>query len=184
MEQQTINWIQIIIQSSIITVLFGIITLIVRARFEKKLESLRNEFSIIQTAFSKNYSFVIDYYSNFYRHYRACQRVVNADGVEYPDKTIKNTEQIFLDNLDKYVTNLNEVESTIRLIFPEYLMNTHDESINAFNAFKDLIKSYYDYNISKPKNELIPKFERIDEIKKELEKGLRKYLRTEKIIVE
>lgn len=183
--EQSINWLQIVIQSSIITVLFGIITLIVRARFEKKLESLKNEFSIIQTTFSKNYSFVLNYYSNFYKHYRACQRVVNADDVLYPDQTIKDTEEIFQKNLDIYVTELSNVEPTIRLIFPEYLMTVHDNSIDSFNKFKRIISSYYQFQgAPKPKDELISSFTKINEVKNELEKGLRKYLRTEKIIVE
>jgi len=182
-KSQDINWAQIIIQSSILSVIFGIIAEIARRRFQKKLESLKNEFSIIQTTFSKNHSFVLDYFTNFYKHYRACQKVVNADGVEYPNKPTIDTEEIFLKNLDTYVTELNNIEPTIRLIFPEHLMNTHDSSIDAFNDFRKLIKSYYQQS-NKPKDDLIFSFKQIDIIKNELEKGLRKYLRTEKIILE
>ena len=178
--ESSINWWQIISQ----TFIFGIIVELARRYFQRELENLKKEFSIIQTTFSKNYSFVLDYYSNFYKHYRACQKVITANDVVYPDKTIKNTEEIFLENLDIYVSELNKVEPTIRLIFPENLVKIHDKSLEAFNAFRKLIKSYYDYDIRRPEDELISSFKKIDEIKKELEKGLRKYLRTEKIIIE
>ncbi len=183
MESTSVNWLQIIIQSSIISVLFGIIAEIARRRFQKRLESLKNEFAIIQTTFEKNYSFILEYYTNFHKHYRNCQKVANADLIEYPDQTVKGTEELFINNLDTYVNGLNEIEPIIRLIFPEQLILTHEHSVNVFNNFRDLVKSYYKKRI-KPNDEVVFAFRRIDEVKKELEKGLKKYLRTEKLFAE
>ncbi|MCH8942947.1 MAG: hypothetical protein IIA48_10990 [Bacteroidetes bacterium] len=183
MESTSVNWLQIIIQSSIITIIFGIIVEIARQRFQKRLESLKNEFVIIQTAFENNYSFILEYYTNFHKHYRDCQKVVNADLIEYPDQTTKDTEELFIENLDNYVNDLNDIEPKIRLIFPEQLILTHEHSVNVFNNFRNLVKSYYQKSM-KPKDDVVFAFKRIDEIKKELEKGLKKYLRTEKLFAE
>jgi hypothetical protein len=183
MESNSVNWIQIVIQSSIISIIFGIIAEVARRRFQKRMESLKNEFAIIQTTFEKNYSFIFDYYTNFHKHYRACQKVVNADAIEYPDQSIKDTEELFIDNLDAYVNDLNDIEPKIRLIFPEQLILTHEHSVSVFNNFRGLVKSYYQKRI-KPKDDVIFAFKRIDEVKKELERGLKKYLRTEKLFAE
>ena len=183
MQSASINWLQILIQSSIISGIFLIIVELVKRRFQKQLELLKNEFAIIQTTFEKNYSFILEYYTNFHKHYRTCQKVVTADAIEYPDQTTKDTEELFIDNLDKYVYGLNEIEPKIRLIFPEQLILTHENSISAFNNFRGLVKSYYKIRM-KPKDDVIFAFQRIDGVKKELEKELKKYLRTEKLFAD
>ncbi|MBA4311364.1 MAG: hypothetical protein C0417_01920 [Chlorobiaceae bacterium] len=180
MESISINWLEIIIQSSIISIIFGIIAELTRRRFQKRLETLKNEFAIIQTTYEKNYTFILEYYTAFHKHYRICQKVVNADIIEYPDRTAKDTEEIFIDNLDSYVNNLNDIEPKIRLIFPKQLISTHERSISAFNNLRDLVKSYYKIR-KKPSDDVVVAFRQIDEVKKELERGLKQYLRTEKL---
>ncbi|MCJ7554582.1 MAG: hypothetical protein MUO34_11940 [Ignavibacteriaceae bacterium] len=180
MGQSSVNWLQILIQSSIISGIFLIIVELVRRRFQKELETLKNEFAIIQTIFEKNHSFIFDYYTNFHKHYRACQKVVSADVIEFPDQTTIDTEELFMDNLDIYVNELNEIEPKIRLIFPHQLILIHENAIRVFNNFRGLVKSYYKKRI-KPKDDIIFAFRSIDEIKKELEEELKKYLRTEKL---
>jgi hypothetical protein len=175
------NWIQIIVQSIIISVIVVFFTEWLKIIFQKKLESWKNELIIIQTSFSQNYSFILSYYTNFYKHYRRCCNVLNYDYKVYPDNTTKNSRETFLEQLNTYVKNVNEIEPTIRLIFPEHLMAVHDNSISVFNSFRSIIKSDI-IQMGKPDQELISSFEQIQNVKNELEKGLRDYLRTERII--
>lgn len=172
----SVNWLQILIQ----TLLVGIIAEILRRIFQKKLEFLKNEFTIIQTTFSKNYSVVTDYYSTFFKYYRLCQSVAYADFINSPDGPRRTTQKIFWENVDSCVKQLSEFEARIKLIFPERIVQIYEQSISAFNDFRDLVKLYNRLS-DKPRKDLDDKFRQIHKIKEELETQLRKYLRTEQL---
>lgn len=172
----SVNWLQIIIQ----TILFGIIIEFLRRMFQKELEFLKSEFAILQTTFSNNYSLVIDFFSAFTEHYRLCQEVVNSDVVQYSDGTSKRSDHIFLEKLDANVSEIKKFDPRIQLIFPQRVFQIYENSITAFNEFRDLVKSYTNLP-DKPKKVLTEKFLQIDKLKSELEDELKKYLRTEKL---
>lgn len=73
-----------------------------------------------------------------------------------------------------------DLEGSARLLLPSSLLELHEESIAAFNAFKDVMKhTTYDDKYQLDKREA---FARILEIQARLEDGLRKYLRTEHML--
>ena len=182
MNSNSINWLQVLV-TSIPTLILGLILAFWKKSLQEKLEFVKNEFIIIQTSFSNNYTVIMEYYSTFFKHYRDCQNVAYKDIIDYPDGSSKTTEKIFWDNLDDWVENVNKNEAKIKLILSEHILQINEQSISVFNEFRNLVRSY-DGITEKPKNLLHSKFVEIDNIKKNLAKELKTYLRTEKLYPE
>jgi hypothetical protein len=175
-----INWIQLGIQTGVLTLVFGFIGELFRRYLQRQLEFLKSEFVIIQTTFSNNYTFVLDYYSVYMTYYRACQKVVRFDVTQYPKQAAERTDHAFLAHLDQNVADLMRFDSKIRLIFPQGVLSLYLETIERFNEFAQIVKSFKTLS-KKPKVELNKKFREIDELRLRLEKELKRYLRTEKL---
>lgn len=112
-----VNWLEIFIQ----TILFGIIIEFIRRKFQKENEFLKNELTIRQTTFSKNYFLIIDFYSTFFEHYRLCQKVANYDVTTYPDGKSEWTNSLFFEKLDYNVAEIKKYDPKIRLILPGHV---------------------------------------------------------------
>ena len=120
------------------------------------------------------------YYAAFYRHYRICQNATNYDAHRFEDGTIINTRETFWNNLDRYRQEMADLEGSARLLLPSSLLELHEDSIAAFNAFKEVMKrTTYDDKYQSDKREA---FSRILGIQAKLEDGLRNYLRTEHML--
>jgi hypothetical protein len=174
------SWLQVIVTIILQTLLLGILIEFLRRKFQKEIESMRNEFTIVQTTYSKNYSIVMDYYSSFIKYYRLCQEVVDADEIRFSDGTSRSTREIYWSNVDQCVHEINKMEAKVELILPEQVKRFERESISAFNGFKNVVRSF-ERPIDKPRKELIHAFTKIDDCKKDLAKELKLYLRTEKL---
>ena len=139
-------------------------------RFTSKLTNFGHELKIRESSYDKHLDLLLSYYAAFYRHYRICQNATNYDAHRFEDGTIINTRDTFWNNL----------EGSARLLLPSSLLELHEESVAAFNAFKDVMKrTTYDDKYQSDKREA---FSRILVIQAKLEDGLRKYLRTEHML--
>ena len=149
-------------------------------RFTSKLTTLGHELKIRESSYDKHLDLLLSYYAAFYRHYRICQNATNYDEHRFEDGTIVNTRDTFWSNLDKYRQEMADLEGSARLLLPSSLLELHEDSIAAFNAFKDVMKrATYDAKYQSDKREA---FSRILVIQVKLEDGLRKYLRTEHML--
>lgn len=149
-------------------------------RFTKKLTDIGHELKLRESSYGKHLDLLLSYYSAFYRHYRICQNATNQDAHRYEDGTVVKTRDIFWNNLEKYREDMADIEGMARLLLPASLLGLHEESMDAFNAFKDAMKhKQYDEKYQTDKQEA---FARVHEVKKNLEEGLRKYLRTEHML--
>lgn len=150
------------------------------AAISKALAALGHELKLRESSYAKHVDLLLQYYSVFYRHYRLCQSVVNQDALKQPDGTIIKTRDKFFEQLDELLAQFREGEGRIRLVLPEHLLAIHEDSIAAFNGFKDAIKGeVYDDKYHQDKRTT---FARVLEVKKAMETGLRAFLRTEHLL--
>lgn len=170
----SIDWSQLLIQSSIITILVTLFTSLFLAK-------INNEYAIRRSFFGNNIDTIFKYYTIFYEYYRLCQKVTNADIVRNKDGSEISTRDIYINNLDSTVNKWLDIEGKIQLILPEKLLQIHHESVDKFNNFRHTMKSYSKDN-EKPKKRLKSDFEEINEIKDNLKKALKEYLRAEKVL--
>lgn len=148
--------------------------------FTEKLTELSHELQLRQASYDKHLDLLLSYFSAFYRHYRICQNATNQDAHRFDDGTLVRTKDVFWQKLEIYREEMSAFEGTARLLLPSSLLNLHEESIAAFNTFKEVMKQeQYDDRYHKEKREA---FARIENIKAQLEAGLRKYLRTEHML--
>jgi hypothetical protein len=149
-------------------------------RFTAKLTDLGHELKLRESSYGKHLDLLLSYYAAFYRHYRICQNATNQDAHSYEDGSVVKTKDTFWSNLDRYRQEMADLEGSARLLLPSSLLELHEESISAFNAFKGVMKrEHYDDKYHTEKREA---FARILKIKRELEAGLRRYLRTEHML--
>jgi hypothetical protein len=146
----------------------------------RRLADLSHELKLRESAYAKHLELLVRYYEAFYRHYRLCQNATNQDGLKLPDGTVVRTKEVFWQNLEQYRTEMAALEGSARLLLPGSLLELHEESVSAFNQFKDVMKSErYDDKFHTEKREA---FARILDVKTKLESGLRKFMRTEHML--
>lgn len=149
-------------------------------RFTAKLTDLGHELKIRESSYGKHLDLLLSYYAAFYRHYRICQNATNQDAHRYEDGSVVKTKDTFWNNLDRYRQEMADLEGSARLLLPSSLLELHEQSISAFNTFKEVMKrEHYDDKYHEDKRQA---FAQILNIKQELEAGLRKYLRTEHML--
>ncbi len=150
------------------------------SKMSQKLADMSHELRLRESAYTKHLELLVSYYESFYRHYRICQTATNQDAYKYPDGNIESTKDIFWNNLEKYRSESGAMEGSARLLLPASLLEIHEESISAFNKFKDAMKrESYDQKYHQDKRMV---FSEIESIKLRMEDGLRKFLRTEKMV--
>lgn len=150
------------------------------AVLSEKLTYIGHEFKLRESSYEKYLDLLLDYYSMFYRHYRLCQNATNQDAHRFDDGTIVKTRDVFFEQLDNYVSELKAQEGKLRLVLPPHLLEFHEESIVAFNQFKDVMKrDNYDESFQTARRET---FAKIITVTDKLEGGLRDFLRTERLI--
>ena len=148
-----------------------------KARFDATILRVGHEFRLTKATFERQLELLMDYFSNFYRHYRLCQDTANADAVRGPDGSITHTKDRFLTELDDFLATWREQEGKIRLFLPVELLPVHDDAIDAFNEFKravDAFRGTYETREAK-----LEAFRKVHDIKGRMEAGLRQFLRTE-----
>ena len=152
-----------------------------QAQIDAQLESIRHELGITRSSYEHHLDLILDYYANFFSHYRRCQRTAYADAhKQLPDGEIIHTREEFLEKLGEFLSEWADKEGRIRLLLPSKLLEVHEEAITKFNDFK---RAVYDFTPAEPKprkKELL--FKDIDDIKTRLENGLREFLRTESLL--
>ena len=146
----------------------------------KKLSMLTHELKIRESSYSKHLDLLLEYYASFYRHYRLCQNAANQDAIKLTDGNVIKTKDTFFEQLDQFLSEIKAQEGKVRLVLPAHLLELHEESIGAFNEFKDVMKStIYDDAFHKLKAEA---FAKILSVKERIETGLRDFLRTEHLL--
>lgn len=145
-----------------------------------QIEELRKEIGLAATSYDKHVHHVVDYYATFYRHYQLCQRTSHADILRWPGRDDVDTKRDFLDRIDAFAEDWNSRQGLIRLILPSPLLAIHEQIISALNSFKDKVQEF-DHGSHTSREELQQSFVMIDDLKKQLEAGLRRHLRTDKV---
>lgn len=146
----------------------------------QKVADLSHELKLRESAYAKHLELLIRYYESFYRHYRICQTATNQDAHQFPDGSIVKTRDTFWEKLDAWRAEMSELEGSARLLLPASLLELHEESIAAFNQFKNVMKrTVYDDKYQTEKREA---FAKIEDVKSRFEAGLRAFLRTEQMI--
>lgn len=146
----------------------------------QKVADLSHELKLRESAYTKHLELLIRYYETFYRHYRICQNATNQDAHQFPDGRIVKTRDTFWEKLDAWRSDMAALEGSARLLLPSSLLELHEESISAFNQFKDVMnRTVYDNQYHSDKEEA---FARIEDVKLRLEAGLRQFLRTEHMV--
>ena len=150
------------------------------ANLNQRLADLTHELKFRESAYTKHLELLVKYYESFYRHYRICQTATNQDAYKFPDGSVQSTRDIFWENLDAYRSEIGALEGSARLLLPTSLLEIHEESISAFNQFKNAMKrDAYDEKYHEDKREA---FTRIESGKLRMEAGLRNFLRTEQMV--
>lgn len=163
-----------IIQTIIIVILVPLITSILVAK-------RTNEYAIRKSFYKNNISIILKFYSIHYAYYRLCQQVTLPDIIIDQSGNRISAKEYFKNNLGRIIKDLADIEGKIRLILPKDILEVHDLLLIDFNTFRDTMYSYNNPE-DKPKEKLITNFKKIDKSKINLEKLLKKYLRSEKII--
>lgn len=146
----------------------------------QKVADLGHELKLRESAYAKHLELLVRYYETFYRHYRICQSATNQDAYQFPDGSIVKTRDRFWEKLDGWRSEMGALEGSARLLLPSSLLDIHEESIAAFNQFKDVMKrTVYDDKYQLDKRDA---FARVDDVKLQLEAGLRAFLRTEHMV--
>lgn len=145
-----------------------------------QIEDLRKEISLATSSYDKHVHHVVEYYAAFYRHYQRCQRTSNMDISRHSDRDDLDTKKDFLDKIDAFAEDWNSRQGLVRLILPSPILAIHEQAISALNTFKDKVKTF-DHGNQTSRDELKKSFVRIDDLKKQLESGLRNHLRTDKV---
>lgn len=146
----------------------------------QKVADLSHELKLRESAYAKHLELLIRYYESFYRHYRICQTATNQDAHQFPDGSIVKTRDTFWEKLDAWRAEMSELEGSARLLLPASLLELHEESIAAFNQFKNVMKrTVYDDKYQTEKREA---FAKIEDVKSRFEAGLRAFLRTEQMV--
>ncbi|MNY35300.1 hypothetical protein D3C86_1696990 [compost metagenome] len=136
-----------------------------------------------KSSYDRYMDFILDYYSAFYRHYRRCQRTAHVDATRYPDGSIIYTRQAFLDELDIFVSEWNASEGKIRLLLPSSVLEIHENAVECFNVFHELVKSQPDDIVTEEyRLKRVDAFKNIESVKIDLEIRLREFLRTERLL--
>ena len=150
------------------------------AKLSKQLADITHELTLQKSSYEKHLGLLLDYYSMFYRHYRLCQTVANADAIRMPDGEIIPTKDTFFEKLDEFRDSWSAEEGRIRLILPSSLLKLHADAIDAFNNFKHVMKEVK--SDEKSKAAKAEAFGKIEGVKQQLESGLRSFLRTEHLL--
>ena len=144
------------------------------------LEKSKHDLGLLRSTYEHHLELILDYYSRFYRHYRRCQRAAGAEGFRQPNGSVIDTKEEFLDSLDTYLAESNEIEGKVRLILPGNLLKLHEELIGEFNRFRRVIQDFTSTETHPREKDAV--FASIHELKTKLETGVREFLRTEHLL--
>jgi len=147
---------------------------------KRALQREQHEFGLAKSSYDHYLDLILEYYRIFYTHYRLCQRTAGADGHRQPDGQITYTKDDFLSGLDTFLADWAAQEGKIRLLLPSKILALHSEAIDCFNRFKRAVDHFKkDDTTRKEKEEA---FAAVESVKSRLEKALREFLRTEKLL--
>ena len=152
-----------------------------KAAIDAKLDSIRHELGLTKSSYEHHLDLILDYYALFYKHYLMCSRAANADAYKpLPDGEITHTREEYLDNLEDILKEWQAYHGRVRILLPTKLLTIHESAIGKFNEFRDAI---YEFKSSdeQPRRKTVV-FKELDEIKNQLESGLRDFLRTESLL--
>ena len=144
------------------------------------LEELKQELGLSRLSYEKHVLHVVEYYAMFYKSYLLSQRTARADLLRHPDRQDLDTKQDYLAKIDDIASEWTGRQGLLRLVLPQQALNLHEQAIDEFNNFKDLVTSY-DCNSVESRDALKESFVKIDIIKKQIESCLRVHLRTDTV---
>lgn len=151
------------------------------ALLQTRLDKLSYELSLAKSSYDKRLDPILEYYALFYRHYRFCQRTTRADGYRrLPAGEMIDTKDAFLAEIDQFIVDWASQEGRIRLLLPSELLALHEEAVERFNEFKQAVDAFTRDEESREKKRQA--FSAIENLKSRFEDGLRKFLRTEKLL--
>lgn len=152
------------------------------SKLSEQVTALGHELSLRKSSYERHLDLILEYYSNFYRHYRACQAAAEKDVVELPDGIRVSMKDRFFEELEDYLVRSAASEGQLRLILPKRALAIHSETIRVFNEFKRVMdRKLYDDEFHSRKTAA---FSELHLLKEQLEATLRDFLRTEHLLAE
>ncbi len=162
----------------------------IKSDFQKNIESLRHEHSLIDNTYRLFVKNIIEYYSFFYQHYIKCSRTVNYD-IYIPKGSLPlSSSDIFEEHLENFSIKWNNQLGKVKLLFPDGLLELHTKIELQFNEFRDIVMNREKYLLDKAvknsfneeyKNKLKSIFSKINECKNKIEKEIRNILKINKL---
>lgn len=150
-------------------------------QLQRGLEEIKHELGLARSSYEHYLDLILDYYKVFYTHYRLCQRAASADAVrEVEGGPIIFTKDEFLEKLSIFLADWAEQEGKIRLLLPNKLLQLHGEAIDCFNGFKRVMEHYQPDEDQRKKK--VNAFACVEDVKIQIESGLREFLRTERLL--
>ncbi len=122
----------------------------------------------------------MDYYNTYYQHYRLCQRAACADAHRQDDGSITYTKDDFDAGLGRFLSDWASQEGKIRLLLPSQILSLHEESIEVFNQMKAAVFKFKQNNETRKLK--TDAFKEVEQVKTAIERSLRDFLRTEKLL--
>ncbi|PMG98325.1 hypothetical protein BCU78_06770 [Vibrio lentus] len=148
------------------------------SKASQEIEIIKSKLNLVGSSYANQLEHIVNYYETLYRHYSLCQDVVNKDATELPSGEIIESKREYLEEIDDLVLSWHQITPRARLILPREVTKHHEQLIQLFNRFDNLIKS--DAPKHQEKLELI--FTDIHFEKTKIENIFRNYLHTDKII--
>lgn len=152
-----------------------------KASLTRELESFRQELGLARATFDRHLDLLLGYYNRLYQHYRLCQRAASYDRTVHPERGEVNTKQQYLEGLDKFKSEWDTDEGKIRLLLPQAILECHLTLLEKLNIFRDAVKDYSEED-GTTKAAVVAAFHPVHDALMALEAGLRKFLRTEKLL--
>lgn len=152
-----------------------------KAALTRELESFRQELGLARVTFHRHLDLLLGYHNRLHQHYRLCQRAANYDRTVHPERGEVNTKQQYLERLDAFKSEWDADEGKIRLLLPQAILECHLTLLDKLNTFTDAVMDYSEEDDTS-KAAVEAAFHPVHDALMTLEAGLRKYLRTEKLL--
>ncbi|MFM2609925.1 hypothetical protein AAFX30_20335 [Vibrio chagasii] len=148
------------------------------SKASQEIEIIKSKLSLVGSSYANQLEHIVTYYETLYRHYSLCQDVVNKDATELPSGEIVESKREYLEKIDDIALYWHQITPRARLILPREAIIHHEQLIQLFNRFNNLIKS----DEPKHQEKLGLIFTDIHYEKTKIENIFRNYLHTDKII--
>jgi hypothetical protein len=153
-----------------------------RDKYRQEIERLKHDNALQKSSYERYMDLIVDYHDFIYRHYRVAQNAASFDVLNFENKPKVNTKRNFVEHIDGFRDELNQMEGRLRIILPKQILDLHEDHLNIANEFKDRVKAFLKNPVQERREAIETQFDLLDASQKELETALRDLLRTENLL--